>query len=110
MLSEAELRMYFLKIAVLQKSPKKSILEIVQKISMNELIFLVKFQTFTLQLLFKKSYYKLYSHIHKPATRVSRPEVFCKKVVLKNVAKFTGKHLSQSLFLTKLQAWGLELY
>ena len=27
------------------------------------------------------------------------PEVFYKKVVLKNFAKFTGKHLCQSLFL-----------
>ena len=27
----------------------------------------------------------------------SRPELFCKKGVLKNFAKFTGKHLCQSL-------------
>ena len=31
--------------------------------------------------------------------RSSRPEVFCKKDVLKNFSKFTGKHLFQSLFL-----------
>ena len=30
--------------------------------------------------------------------------MFCKKGVLKNFAKFTGKHLCQSLFLIKLQA------
>ena len=30
--------------------------------------------------------------------RSSRPEVFCKKGVLRNLAKFTGKHLCQSLF------------
>ena len=30
--------------------------------------------------------------------RSSRPEVFYKKGVLKNFAKFTGKHLRQSLF------------
>ena len=30
------------------------------------------------------------------------PEVFCKKVVLKNFAKFTGKHLCQSLFFNKV--------
>ena len=29
-------------------------------------------------------------------------EVFCKKVVLRNFAKFTGKQLCQSLFLIKL--------
>ena len=28
----------------------------------------------------------------------SRPEVFCKKVVLENFTKFTGKHLYQRLF------------
>ena len=36
-------------------------------------------------------------------SRSNRPEVFCKKVVLKNFTKFTGKHLCQSLFLMKLQ-------
>ena len=36
--------------------------------------------------------------------RSSRPEMFCKKGVLKNFAKFTGKYLRWSLFLIKLQA------
>ena len=35
--------------------------------------------------------------------------MFCKKFVLKKFAKLTGKHLCQSLFLIKLQAWGLQL-
>ena len=35
--------------------------------------------------------------------RSSRPEVFCKKDVLKNFAKFTGKHLRQSLFFNKVE-------
>ena len=30
--------------------------------------------------------------------RSSRPEEFCKKGLLRNFAKFTGKHLCQSLF------------
>ena len=30
------------------------------------------------------------------------PEVFCKKGVLKNLSKFTGKHLCQSLFFNKV--------
>ena len=35
------------------------------------------------------------------------PEVFYKTKVLKNFAKFTGKHLCQSFFFViKLQAWG----
>ena len=33
--------------------------------------------------------------------RSSRPEVFCRKGVLRNFAKFTGKHLCQSLFFNK---------
>ena len=36
--------------------------------------------------------------------RSSRPGVSCKKGVLRNLAKFTGKHLCQSLFLIKLKA------
>ena len=39
--------------------------------------------------------------------RSSRPEVFCKKGVLRNLAKFTGKHLCWSFFLIKLQVWCL---
>ena len=34
--------------------------------------------------------------------RSNRPEVLCKKYVLRNFAKFTGKHLCQRLFLNKV--------
>ena len=34
--------------------------------------------------------------------RSSRPEVFCKKGALRNFAKFTGKHLHQSLIYNKV--------
>ena len=34
--------------------------------------------------------------------RSSCPEVFCKKDVLRNFAKFTGKHLCQSLYFNKV--------
>ena len=34
--------------------------------------------------------------------RSSRQDVFCKKSVLRNFAKFTGKHLCQSLYLNKV--------
>ena len=33
--------------------------------------------------------------------RSSRPDVFCKKGVLRNLAKFIGKHLCQGLFFNK---------
>ena len=40
-------------------------------------------------------------------SRSSRQEVFCKKDVLRNFAKFTGKHLCQSFFFNKVA--GLRL-
>ena len=36
------------------------------------------------------------------AYRSSRPEVFCKKGILADFAKFTGKHLCQSLFFNNV--------
>ena len=42
------------------------------------------------------------SIIFGPLFRSSRPEVFCKKSVLKNFTKFTGKHLCQRLFFNKV--------
>ena len=39
--------------------------------------------------------------------RSSRPDVFCEKFGLRNFAKFTGKHLRQSLFFNKVA--GLKL-
>ena len=46
--------------------------------------------------------------------RSSRPEVFFKKGVLKNFAKFAGKYLCQSIFFNKVagyfQGRGLQLY
>ena len=37
------------------------------------------------------------------------PDVFYKKGVLKNFAKFTGKHLHQSLFFKKVSGRGQQL-
>ena len=42
--------------------------------------------------------------------RSSRPEVFCKKGVLKNFAKLTGKHLYHSLFFKKAAGWCKQHY
>ena len=42
--------------------------------------------------------------------RKSRPEVFCKKVVLGNFAKFTGEHLYQSLFFNKVAGLNLQRF
>ena len=43
--------------------------------------------------------YELYTVVH---FRSSLPEVFCKEGVLINFTKFTGKHLSLSLFFSKV--------
>ena len=40
-------------------------------------------------------------------SRSSRREVFCKKGVIRNFARFTGKHLYQRLFFNKVA--GLRL-
>ena len=41
------------------------------------------------------------TYIKQSKDRSSRPEVFCKKGVFRNFAKFIGKHLCQSLFFNK---------
>ena len=41
--------------------------------------------------------------------RSSRPEVFCKKGVLKNFKKFPGKYLCQGLFFYKVSSLGLAI-
>ena len=42
--------------------------------------------------------------------RSSRPEVFCRKDVLKNFTEFTGKHLCQSLFFNKVAGLRQSLF
>ena len=48
--------------------------------------------------------------VHISTCRSSRPEVFYNIGFLKNFAKFTGKHLCQSLFFNKVAGVSLELY
>ena len=60
-----------------------------------------------------KSRMKIYDSLKKlnqKVNRSGRPEVFCEKAVLRNFAKFTGKHLCQSLFSIKLEASDLQLH
>ena len=40
--------------------------------------------------------------VDKEILQKQPPDVFCKKGVLRNFAKFTGKHLCQSLFFNKV--------
>ena len=48
----------------------------------------------------EKSYILNSDKVHRLTS--SRPKVFCKKGVLRNFAKFTGKHLCQSQFFNKV--------
>ena len=45
----------------------------------------------------------VYTNLHD-CSRNSRPEVFCKNGDLRNFAKFTEKHMCQSLFFNKVAA------
>ena len=47
-------------------------------------------------------YISKYGNILKSVNRSSRPEVFCKKGVIRNFEKHSGKHLCQSLFFNKV--------
>ena len=47
-------------------------------------------------------------HVRGPYLYSSRPELFCKKSVLENSAKFTWKHLRQSLFFNKVVSFQLS--
>ena len=50
------------------------------------------------------------SHNRSSTFKSSRQRFSVKKGVLKNFAKFTGKHLFWSLFLNKVATWGVQLY
>ena len=52
-----------------------------------------------IRFLFRKNKFLVEEHY---IFRSSRPEVFWKKGVIRNFAKFTGKHLCQSSFLNKV--------
>ena len=46
--------------------------------------------------------YRAYLMISRDKVQKQSPEEFCKKGVLRNFAKFKGKHLCQSLFFNKV--------
>ena len=50
---------------------------------------------------FSRDVIAILTKLSKAYDRSSRPEVFCKKGVLRNFAKFTGNYLCQSLFFDK---------
>ena len=57
----------------------------------------------TLELNFVRAggYLDAMNELEKPQGQKQPLEVFCKKGVLKNVSKFTGKHLRRGIFFNK---------
>ena len=55
------------------------------------------------------SYWLVLFGITQKLKQKQPPEVFYKKTVLENFAKFTGKHLSQSLFFDKVAEQALTV-
>ena len=51
---------------------------------------------------------RIWSHLLKKS--LSRTEVFCKKSVLKSLAKFTGKHLCQGLLFNEVAGEAFNFY
>ena len=45
---------------------------------------------------------------YQPDSVLGMPQVFCKKGILRNFAKFTGKHLCQSHFFNKIAGLRLD--
>ena len=56
-----------------------------------------------LKSIFTALYIIYYLDFQCTRSRSSRPEVFCRKGVLRNLTKFTEKHLCQSLFFNKVE-------
>ena len=66
------------------------------------LISLWQFVIFHISKKFRAWYISQISGVQNKEFYFSHPEVFCKKGVLWNFAKFAGKHLYQSLFLNEV--------
>ena len=73
---------------------------------MKQKVFFIIFKGLSLKQI-KRIFFGRWEHL-RDQFRSSRPKLFCKKGVLRNFAKFTGKHLCQSLFFNKVA--GLRLW
>ena len=70
---------------------------------LNNLLFLFQeIKQWMWRMFLPKSFQKCRSSRLQMFFRSSRPEMFCKKAVLRDFLKFTTKHLCQSLFITKV--------
>ena len=70
---------------------------------LSNLLFLFhKIKQWMWRMFLPNSFQKCRSSRSQMFFRSSRPEMFCKKAVLRDFPKFTGKYLCQSLFITKV--------
>ena len=60
------------------------------------------FKHLKISVFFSVFYYSMIRGVISAICRSSHSEVFCEKGVLRNFAKFTGKHLCHSLFFNKV--------
>ena len=78
---------------------------------LSNLLFLFhKIKQWMWRMFLPNSFQKCRSSRSQMFFRSSRPEMFCKKAVLRDFPKFTRKHLCQSLFITKVAGQGQQLY
>ena len=78
---------------------------------LSNLLFLFhKIKQWMWRMFLPNSFQKCRSSRSQMFFRSSRPEMFCKKAVLRDFPKFTRKHLCQSLFITKVAGQGRQLY
>ena len=76
----------------------------------NHLFLFHKIKQWMLRVFLPNSFQRCRSSRSQMFFRSSRPEMFCKKAVLRDFPKFTRKHLCQSLFITKVAGQGRQLY
>ena len=77
---------------------------------LSNLLFLIyKIKQRMLRMFLPNSFEKYRSSCSQMFFRSSCPEMLCKKAVLRDFPKFTGKHLCQSLFITKVAGQGQQL-
>ena len=78
---------------------------------LSNLLFLFhKIKQWMWRMFLPNSFQKCRSSRSQMFFRSSRPEMFCKKAVLKDFPKFTRKHLFQNLLITKVAGQGRQLY
>ena len=77
---------------------------------LGKLCKILEYELLALLISVKRSHLEIRCEIKMWSARSSRPDVFCEKGVLRNFAKFTGKHLCHSLFFNKVAGTRPQIY